>query len=74
MLFRSAITVGEVLRHIEGSRNAGARARKRVETPFTEMWTNVERSVSAVIDHTTFADLARSWKERQSKYVPNWEI
>jgi Rrf2 family protein len=69
-----AITVGEVLRHIEGSRNSGARSRKRVETPFTDMWTQVDRSISAVIDHTTFADLARTWKDRQSKYVPNWEI
>src|SRR6187549_1967925 len=32
-----AITVGEVLRHIEGARNSGARSRKRVETPFSDM-------------------------------------
>ena len=69
-----AITVGEVLRHIEGARTSGARFRKRVETPFSDMWTRVDHSVSEVIDHTTFADLARKWKERQSKYVPNWEI
>ena len=69
-----AITVGEVLRNIEGARNSGARSRKRVETPFSDMWTSVDRSVSAVIDHTTFADLARTWKDRHSKYVPNWEI
>lgn len=69
-----AITVGEVLRHIEGARSSGARARKRVETPFTDMWAKVDHSVSQVVDRTTFADLARSWKERQSKYVPNWEI
>ncbi|HEU0123505.1 MAG TPA: Rrf2 family transcriptional regulator [Bryobacteraceae bacterium] len=76
LLARSAdaITVGEVLRHIEGARNSGARSRKRVETPFSDMWTHVDRSISAVIDHTTFADLARTWKDRQSKYVPNWEI
>ena len=23
---------------------------------------------------TTFAELARRWKESQSRYVPNWEI
>lgn len=76
MLARTAdaITVGEVLRHIEGSRSAGARSRKRVETPFSDMWSRVDRSISAVIDHTTFADLARSWKDRQSKYVPDWDI
>jgi hypothetical protein len=27
-----------------------------------------------VIDQTTFAELARNWRDRQSKYVPNWEI
>ena len=68
------ITIGEVLRHIDGARDAGARSRKRLETPFSNMWTQVDRSISAVIDHTTFADLARSWKDRQNKYVPNWDI
>ena len=45
MLARAAdaITVGEVLRHIEGARNSGARSRKRVETPFSDMWTRVDR-------------------------------
>ncbi len=69
-----SITVGEVIRHVEGARNAGSRSRKRIETPFTDMWMRVDRSVSSVVDHTTFADLAREWKDRQSKYVPNWEI
>lgn len=69
-----AITIGEVLRHIDGARDSGARSRKRLETPFSGMWTQVDRAVSAVIDHTTFADLARSWKDKQNKYVPNWDI
>lgn len=69
-----AITIGEVIRHIEGTRSPGARSRKRVETPFTEMWTRVDRSISLVVDHTTFADLARAWKDRQNKYVPDWDI
>lgn len=69
-----AITIGEVLRHIDGARDSGARSRKRIETPFSNMWTQVDRAVSAVIDHTTFADLARSWKDKQNKYVPNWDI
>jgi Rrf2 family protein len=70
----NAITVGEVLRHIEGTGSAGARSRKRIETPFSAMWLEVDRSISAVIDQTTFADLILAWKERQHKYVPNWEI
>lgn len=69
-----AITIGEVLRHIDGARDSGARSRKRIETPFSGMWVQVDRAISAVIDHTTFADLARSWKDKQNKYVPNWDI
>lgn len=69
-----AITIGEVLRHIDGARDSGARSRKRIETPFSGMWVQVDRAISAVIDHTTFADLARSWKDKQNRYVPNWDI
>ncbi len=69
-----AFTIGEVLRHIDGARDSGARSRKRIETPFSGMWVQVDRAISAVIDHTTFADLARSWKDKQNKYVPNWDI
>jgi hypothetical protein len=34
----------------------------------------VDQSVAAILDHTTFAELARRWKESQKRYVPNWEI
>lgn len=69
-----SITVGEVLRHIEGHRTAGSKTRRRSETPFAEMWAKVDKSISAVIDETTFSELARRWKERQGRYVPNWDI
>jgi Rrf2 family protein len=69
----AAITVGEVLRFVEGS-DSKPRGRRRADTPFTEMWRNVDQSISDVIDHTNFAELARNWAERQSHYVPNWEI
>jgi Rrf2 family cysteine metabolism transcriptional repressor len=68
------ITVGEVLRFIEGSRAAKATGRKKGETPFTDMWRRIEQSVSDVLDQTTFAELSSAWKEKQTKYVPNWEI
>ena len=42
--------------------------------PLWETWRRVEQSISSVIDHTTFAELARTWHDKQSKYVPNWEI
>jgi Rrf2 family protein len=67
-----AITVGEVLRFVEGAHSK--RSRRKAETPFTEMWRNVDRAVSEVIDRTTFAALERSWTEKHSHLVPNWEI
>jgi Rrf2 family protein len=68
-----AITVGEVLRFIEGS-HQGKRARRKTETPFTEMWEKVDRAVSGIVDHTTFAELEHIWAEKNSRLVPNWEI
>ncbi len=68
------ITVGEVLRHVEGLRGPKGRSRRKPDTAFSEMWRRVEEAVSEVVDHTTFAELARNWAERQSKFVPNWEI
>ena len=76
LLARSAdsLTVGEVLRSVEGSRRTKGRQGKKAETPFTAMWEQVDNAVSGVIDHTTFADLLRSWQEKQTKFVLNWEI
>jgi len=69
-----AITVGEVLRFVEGGQTSRDRSRRKVETPFTETWRQVDQAVSAVVDHTTFADLLRTWTDKQHKYVLNWEI
>ena len=69
-----SLTVGEVIRHIDGAAQARGRSRRKQETPFTEMWNQVENAVNGVIDRTTFADLLRQWKEKQSRYVMNWEI
>jgi Rrf2 family protein len=69
-----AITVGEVLRFVEGPLAGKGRGRKKVDTPFTAMWNDVDRAVSAIVDHTTFADLLQRWAERQNKFVLNWEI
>ena len=67
------LTAGEVLRFIEGPQ-ARSRARRRNESPFSGMWSEVDRAVSEVLDHTTFAELRRAWAERRAKFVPNWEI
>ena len=69
------ITVGEVLRFIESSREAGSRGgHRRVETPFTGLWRQVDNAVSGILDHTTFAQLVRDWADRQSRYVDDWTI
>ncbi len=68
------ITVGEVLRFVEGPHPSQGRARRKQQTPFTRMWQRVDEAVSEIIDRTTLADLAREWSETQNKFVPNWEI
>jgi Rrf2 family protein len=69
-----SLTVGEVIRHVDGAAQARGRNRRKQETPFTDMWSQVEQAVSGVIDKTTFADLLRGWQEKQNRYVMNWEI
>lgn len=68
------ITVGEVLRYVEGNKTNKTSARSAAVDPFAETWRRVEQSISGVIDHITFAELVRAWHDKQSKYVPNWEI
>jgi Rrf2 family cysteine metabolism transcriptional repressor len=71
----SAISVGEVLRSVDGAQQHGkGRARRKTETPFTDMWQQVDSAVSEIVDKTTFADLLRRWTEKQNKFVHNWEI
>ena len=68
------ITVGEVLRYVEGAKD-NKRAHKHPSgDPLWDTWQRVERAISDVIDHTSFAELARIWREKQTQYVPNWEI
>ena len=69
-----SITVGEVLRFVEVGQGSRGRSRRKVETPFTEMWQQVDKSISGIVDHTTFADLMRAWADKQNKFVLNWEI
>jgi Rrf2 family protein len=68
------ITVGQVLRFVEGARSARHRQRHASDGPFAEMWRRVDEAVSSVVDRTTFSELARLWRERQDRYIPNWEI
>jgi Rrf2 family transcriptional regulator, cysteine metabolism repressor len=68
------ITVGEVFRFFEGGPNGKSRAKRKPDSPFAELWRQVDEAVSTVIDHTTFADLHRIWTEKRSRFVPNWDI
>jgi Rrf2 family cysteine metabolism transcriptional repressor len=63
------ITVGQVLRYVEGKTS-----HRTAQGPFGDLWKRVDDAVLAIVDHTTFADLARQWKESQTVYVPNWQI
>ena len=76
MLARSPdeITVGDVLRFVEGSKAIKAAERRRGESAFSGMWQRIDEAVSEILDETTFARLAREWKEKQTAFIPNWEI
>jgi Rrf2 family protein len=66
------ITVGQVLRSVEGARTG--RAAMEDKGPIEDFWKRVDGAIAAVIDKTSFAELAREFRERQARYVPNWEI
>ncbi len=73
LLARSAdaITVGEVLRAVE---NVKGNPRPKGNDPFADIWDRVDLAISEVLDRTTFGELARSWQEKHTHYVPNWDI
>ena len=76
LLARAAesITVGDVLRFVEGPQQNRHRPRGKGDTPFSEMWQHVDQAVSGIIDKTSFAELLRDWTEKQNQHVLNWEI
>ena len=71
------ITVGDVLRHIDGPISPGRKQHRGnlpPDSPFPDLWEEVERALSSVIDKTTFADLVSRWREKNARRVANWEI
>ncbi|MFL6448379.1 MAG: RrF2 family transcriptional regulator [Bryobacteraceae bacterium] len=66
-----SITIGDVLRSME---NLKTPARTHAADPFGDVWCRVEAAVSEVLDQTTFSELARQWQEKNTSYVPNWDI
>ena len=72
-----AITVGDVLRHIEGPFSTAERkdeAGHPADSPFTDLWQRADAALSGVLDGTTFADLVRHWQEKHSRRTVNWQI
>ena len=67
------ITVGEVLRFVDGLPDASSPTR-RGPSPFGGTWQRVDEAVNSILDRTSFATLVREWAEQQSQFVPNWEI
>jgi Rrf2 family transcriptional regulator, cysteine metabolism repressor len=68
------ITVGQVLRFIEGGKARAYSTRRKGDHPFAEVWQRMDQAMSAVVDESNFADLARRWREKSERYIPDWEI
>ena len=69
-----AITVGDVLRFVEGRQEERSRRRRSHDSPFADLWQRVDQAIDTVLDATSFAHLVREWKEKHSRFVPNLEI
>lgn len=69
-----AITVGDVLRFVEGRQDERSRLRRNHDSAFSDLWKRVDFATDSVLDATTFAHLVREWQEKHSRFVPNWEI
>lgn len=69
-----SLMIGEVLSFVEGAQAGRSRSRRKGDTPFSDMWQQVDLAVSGILDKTSFSDVLRAWTEKQSKYILNWEI
>lgn len=75
------VTVGDVMRAVEGSGNGlepGRRGRGRVTrdpvSDLSELWREIDEAVSGVIDRVTFDDLRKRAEERRSVARPMYHI
>ena len=69
-----AISVGEVLRFVEGRQEERSRLRRHTDSPLGDLWDRTDNAMNAILDAATFAQLVRDWTERHNRFVPNWEI
>ncbi len=68
------LSVGEVLRFIEGRQEEKSRQRRQADSPFADVWERADRAVNEVLESATFAQLAREWADKQTQFIPNWDI
>jgi Rrf2 family protein len=69
-----AITVGDVLRFIEGRQDERSRQRRQGDSPLADLWDRVDHAIDGILDTANFAQLVREWTEKHNRFVPNWEI
>jgi Rrf2 family protein len=69
-----SITVGDVLRFVEGRQEERSRLRRQLGSPLSDLWERVDDAINSVLDSTTFAQLVREWTDKHNRFVPNWEI
>ena len=78
----ASITVGEVMRFVDGpiapvdcvSQSRPKDCEFHGHCHFFGFWGRVRRSISDVVDRTTFADLLRENQAREREYVGDWTI
>jgi Rrf2 family protein len=69
-----SITVGDVLRFIEGRQEERSRQRRQGDSPLADLWERVDKVIDDMLDSASFAQLVREWTEKNNRFVPNWEI
>src|SRR3954470_17243638 len=50
-----AISVGDVLRFVEGRQEERSRLRRGTDSPFADLWDRADHAIDSVLDSTTFA-------------------
>jgi|SRR6185437_5377079 len=69
-----AISVGEVVRFVEGRNEERSRSRRHGDSPLADLWDRTDKAMDSVLDNANFAQLVRDWTDKHSRFVPNWEI
>src|ERR1700691_1594663 len=64
-----SITVGDVLRFVEGRQEKTSRLRRMSDSRFTELWEKADQATDSVLDSSNFAQLVREWTDRHNRFV-----